>query len=62
MGNPSLSLGMDIVTLAFYAVICGALGLIAPNLGRPVFRLGVGAFVGIVAASVLPMIRGFVGY
>ena len=49
---------MDPITLIFYAIVCGALGLAGPSLGRPVVRLGIGALVGIVAASLLPLLRG----
>lgn len=48
---------MDPVTLAFYAVVCGLLGLAGPNLGRPTIRLGIGAAVGLIAAGALPTIR-----
>jgi len=52
---------MDPFVLIFYAVVCGALGLIAPNLGSPPIRLGVGAGIGVVAAALLPIIRGVLG-
>ncbi|MCF2871248.1 hypothetical protein L0664_09255 [Octadecabacter sp. G9-8] len=48
---------MDPITIAFYAVVCGCLSVVAPKFpGLPV-RLGVGAGVGIIAASVLPLIK-----
>ncbi|NNE81875.1 MAG: hypothetical protein HKN18_16525 [Silicimonas sp.] len=54
---------MEPISLAFYAAVCGLLSLVAPNLGGMVPRLAVGAVVGIVAASVLPFIRGMMmGY
>lgn len=54
---------MDFVSLGFYAIICGLLGVAAPNMGPPAMRLGIGAAIGIIAAILLPMIRGLVtGY
>ncbi len=52
---------MDITALGFYAVICGVLSFAAPKLGRPFLRFAIGAAVGIVAATVLPMIKGAMG-
>ncbi len=52
---------MDIVALAFYAVVCGVLSLLAPNLGGRVQRVAIGAAVGVVAAATLPVIRGALG-
>jgi len=52
---------MDPITLIFYALVCGCLSVAAPKLpGLPV-RLGVGAAVGILAATVLPIIKGAMG-
>jgi len=48
---------MDVIALSFYAVICGVLGWAAPNLGAPVVRLGIGAVVGVIAASLLPYVK-----
>lgn len=53
---------MDPISVVFYAIICGCLSLFAPNLGGYIPRLIVGAGVGIVAAVVLPMVRGMMGY
>ena len=53
---------MDVTAIAFYAVICGTLGVVAPNLGSVPIRLGIGAAVGIVAATILPVIKGMIGY
>ena len=53
---------MDLTAIAFYAVICGTLGVAAPNLGSMPIRLAVGAVVGIVAAILLPVLKGMVGY
>ena len=49
---------MDYVSLGFYAVVCGVLGLIAPGLGNMLARLGIGALVGVVAAALLPAVQG----
>ena len=48
--------------MAFYAVICGTLGWAAPSIGGAPMRLIIGAIVGVIAATVLPMIRSSVGY
>lgn len=49
--------------IAWYAAICGCLSAFAPNLGGTMLRLGIGAAVGIFAATLLPFIRGMmVGY
>ncbi|MFW2543000.1 hypothetical protein ACN2XU_10180 [Primorskyibacter sp. 2E107] len=52
---------MDLVSLGFYALVCGLLGLAGPRLGRAPVRLGIGAVVGIVAVTVLPLLRGALG-
>lgn len=52
---------MDPLALIYYAMICGALSYFAPNLRTPVARLSVGAAVGVVAASLLPMLHGLLG-
>ena len=52
---------MDPITLGFYAAVCGILSMVAPSLGGRLPRLLIGAIVGIIAASVLPMIRGVFG-
>lgn len=54
---------MDITALGFYAVVCGVLSFASPRLGRPLSRFAIGAVVGIIAATVLPMLQGMVsGY
>jgi hypothetical protein len=54
---------MDITALGFYAVVCGVLSFASPQLGRPLSRFAIGAVIGIVAATVLPILRGtFGGY
>ena len=52
---------MDITALGFYAVVCGVLSFAAPKLGKPLLRFGIGAAVGIVAAALLPMLKGMMG-
>jgi len=52
---------MDPITLSFYAVVCGLLGLAGPRLGRPMMRLGIGAAIGLIAAGALPTIRAALG-
>jgi len=49
---------MDPIAIAFYAVICGCLSAVAPNLGGMPIRLAIGAIVGVIAALVLPMVKG----
>ncbi|PTX57637.1 hypothetical protein C8N43_2308 [Litoreibacter ponti] len=52
---------MDILSLVFYAIVCGLLSVFAPNFGSTATRMGIGAVVGIAAAALLPMIRGVFG-
>ncbi|MCB1761944.1 MAG: hypothetical protein KDI27_02240 [Gammaproteobacteria bacterium] len=53
---------MDLFNLAFYAVVCGLLGLAAPWMGRISVRLLVGMLVGIVAAGALPTLKAVLGF
>ncbi|WP_417525862.1 hypothetical protein [Marinovum sp.] len=48
---------MDIITVSYYAFVCGVLGLAGPRLGRPLIRLVIGGIVGVLAATLLPMVR-----
>ena len=52
---------MDVTALTFYAIVCGVLSWAGPRLGQPVVRFGIGALVGIVAATALPTLRGVIG-
>lgn len=52
---------MDPVTLGYYAMICGLLGLAAPRWRVPGMRFAIGVVVGLVAAGALPGLRGLVG-
>ena len=49
---------MDPIALAFYAVVCGVLSAVAPTVPRLPVRLAIGAVVGMVAASLLPALKG----
>ncbi|MEM9425553.1 MAG: hypothetical protein AAGA06_02525 [Pseudomonadota bacterium] len=53
---------MDPISLTFYAVICGLLSMFAPKLGGRMPRLAIGAVVGVAAATILPILRGTLGY
>ncbi|AWC24396.1 hypothetical protein WHT83_14230 [Aminobacter sp. P9b] len=52
---------MDPVTMAFYAVVCGGLAAAAPSFQSRAARLVVGTITGIVAASLLPLLRRVFG-
>lgn len=52
---------MDPISLIFYALVCGLLGLAGPKLGKAPMRLAVGACVGILAATALPGLRALIG-
>ncbi|SOE08459.1 hypothetical protein SAMN05877838_0179 [Hoeflea halophila] len=54
-------MGIDATAVAWYAVICGVLSALAPSFGGRLVRVMIGAVVGIVAATVLPVIRGMAG-
>jgi hypothetical protein len=49
---------MDPISLGFYALVCGCLSVAAPRLGGLAPRLAIGAGVGLIAATFLPMLRG----
>ena len=52
---------MDVTALIFYAAVCGVLSMFAPNMGGRMSRLAIGAVVGVIAAALLPFLRGFFG-
>ncbi len=52
---------MDVTALVFYGLVCGGLGWAGPRLGAPMVRFGIGVVVGIIAASVLPLLRAAIG-
>jgi hypothetical protein len=49
---------MDPLSLGYYALVCGALSLAAPRWPTPGVRFLIGGAVGIVAAVLLPTLRG----
>ncbi|MFA8387085.1 MAG: hypothetical protein ACEPO2_15795 [Pelagibaca sp.] len=52
---------MDITAMAFYALVCGGLGLVSPRFPKPWARFAVAALVGVVAAAILPVVRTALG-
>lgn len=52
----------DSTAAIWYAAICGGLAAFAPSLGGRGMRIAIGAVVGILAASLLPWIKGMMGY
>ena len=54
-------MSVDSTAIVWYAAICGALSALAPSFGGRALRIGIGALVGIVAASVLPMVKSMMG-
>ena len=52
---------MDYTAMAFYALVCGGIGAFAPRLSLVWQRFAVAALIGIVAALVLPILRGALG-
>ena len=54
---------MEPISLGFYAVVCGVLSAASPRLGGFLPRLLTGAVVGVIAAALLPVIKGIMsGY
>ncbi len=51
----------DPVTLFYYAIICGCLALASPRLRTMRTRLAAGLIVGVLAALLLPVLRGVIG-
>jgi hypothetical protein len=54
-------MSIDATAVAWYAIICGALSALAPSFGGRLVRMLIGGVVGIIAATVLPMLRGMTG-
>lgn len=52
---------MDPVSMAFYALVCGVLGVVLPPSLSRIVRFAVGAGVGIAAAATLPVVRALIG-
>ncbi|WP_165784323.1 hypothetical protein [Zhengella mangrovi] len=52
----------DGTAIAWYAAVCGLLSALSPSFGSFAVRLGLGAVVGVIAASVLPLLKAMMGY
>lgn len=52
---------MDPITLSYYAVVCGLLASFVPPGLRLPLRFAIGVGVGLLAAGVLPLLRGALG-
>lgn len=52
---------MDVVTIAYYATVCGVLSLAGPRMSRAPVRFAVGIGIGVAAALLLPVIRSALG-
>ena len=53
---------MDLINLAYYAIICAVLSAFSPKVPALPWRLGIGAAVGLVAAAFLPMLKSLGAY
>ncbi|MGB3407310.1 MAG: hypothetical protein WBA67_07430 [Jannaschia sp.] len=51
----------DVTALAFYGVVCSLLAALTPQTPRLWIRALVGGTVGVIAAVLLPMVRGMLG-
>ena len=51
----------DGITIAYYAVVCGALAVLAPRVRSGLQRIILGAGVGVIAATLFPTLRGMTG-
>ena len=54
-------MGIDGTAIVWYAAVCGVLSALAPSFGGRGLRLAAGAVVGVVAATVLPFVKGLIG-
>ncbi len=52
---------MDPVTMTYYATVCAALSLGAGRLHSALLRILSGVVVGLIAAAMLPSVRGVLG-
>jgi hypothetical protein len=52
---------MDPVNAVFYALICGTLAAYAPTAGGRAARAVLGIAVGVIASSLLPFLKSFLG-
>ncbi len=55
-------MSIDATAIVWYAAICGVLAAFAPSFGGRTLRLSIGAVVGIVAATVLPLAKSMIGF
>jgi|TARA_R110000850_G_scaffold108580_14_gene220976 hypothetical protein len=56
-----MTVNIDATAIAWYAIICGVLSALAPSFGGRLVRVLIGGVVGIIAATVLPVLRGLIG-
>ncbi|MEP3436770.1 MAG: hypothetical protein ABJN75_08310 [Hoeflea sp.] len=54
-------MSIDGTAVAWYAVICGVLSALAPSFGGRAVRIAIGGIVGILAATLLPIVKGLAG-
>ena len=52
---------MDIFNIVYYGIICGILGVSAPFLEGRAIRFIVGILVGVIGASLLPILKSILG-
>jgi hypothetical protein len=52
---------MDLVSILYYALVCGALAGFAASAGGFLQRVGLGVVVGLAAAAALPLLRTLIG-
>ncbi len=52
---------LDPISLVYYAIVCGLLGIFAPRLRTAPIRFATGVVVGLIAAGLLPALRGMIG-
>jgi hypothetical protein len=53
---------MDPINLVYYAAICAGLSALSPRVPTLPWRLGIGALVGLIAATFLPFVKSLGGY
>jgi hypothetical protein len=51
----------DPINLLFYAAVCGSLAVYAPTAGGRFARFVLGVVVGLIAATLLPLLKGLAG-
>ena len=52
---------MDPVTMTYYGIICGCVGMVSPRVSPGALRFVLGVAVGLVAAALLPALRRAAG-